>query len=114
MRIKRNWGILQLVLLLLLVGCDTQQKPTDGAQHASSEGDHKNGVHPGKALHDANCISCHDASAYADSGRKVKDFPALLTQVGRCNANLNPRLNDKEIVQVADYLNQTFYRYEKQ
>lgn len=70
-------------------------------------------AHPGKALHDSNCISCHDSAIYTRKDRKVSDFPMLLAQVKRCDANLRSRLPDEEIKQVADYLNQAYYQYDK-
>lgn len=70
-------------------------------------------AHPGKALHDANCISCHDSAVYTREDRKIGDFPKLLAQVRRCDANLGSRLFDEDIEQVADYLNQAYYRFEK-
>lgn len=70
-------------------------------------------AHPGKGLHDTNCISCHDSAAYTREDRKISDFPKLLAQVHRCDANLGSRLFDEELAQVADYLNKAYYKYEK-
>lgn len=123
-------GVFSGVLLTaLLAGCDFQKQQAEQVR----EGSNDNGtlltqssqvsggalnsapqavdidLHPGKALHDANCISCHDATKYQSVARRLSDFPALLTQVRRCNANLNPRLSDGELKQVADYLQQAFY-----
>lgn len=127
---KRFPVILQLVLLaMLLAGCDwlnqqtkhnTNASEISAAQAAStsnvavSSGEQDIDSHPGKALHDANCISCHDTGKYQSAALQVADFPALLAQVRRCDANLNPRLANDDLVQIADYLNQAFYRYDKQ
>ncbi|MEZ5536097.1 MAG: cytochrome c [Thiolinea sp.] len=70
-------------------------------------------VHPGKSLHASNCISCHDSGVYTREDRKINDFPKLLAQVRRCDANLGSRLFDEEIEQVADYLNQAYYKFGK-
>lgn len=122
MRANKILGILGWIVIVMIAaclsGCDFYKKATEQEQEVnqSSEqvvSEQKSGSHPGKMLHDTNCISCHDATKYEVTGRKVSDFPALLAQVKRCNANLNPGLADKEIAQVADYLNQNFYRYEK-
>lgn len=71
-------------------------------------------VPAGKALHDANCISCHDAKVYTRVERKVLDYTQLAAQVKRCDANLGSRLFDEDLAQITDYLNQTYYKYPKQ
>ncbi len=132
---KKILGISQwLLMAALLVGCDWQEQQTKQSQDDSeanksqiteavvnqspvqestvitSSKQPDLGAHPGKALHDANCISCHDTGAYQPKTRKINDFPALLAQVRRCDANLNPRLASDDIEQITDYLNQAFYR----
>lgn len=87
-------------------GADTKTKAVVKAQVSID-------LHPGKTLHDANCISCHDAAVYTREDRKIADFPKLVAQVKRCDANLGSRLFDEEIEQVADYLNQAYYKYAK-
>ena len=130
MGVRKLLGMFQVILLaVLLVGCDFRQQQTEQVQDRSgynetlvkqssqsldalADSDQQAvniDSHPGKALHDANCISCHDTGKYESSARQVNGFPALLAQVRRCNANLNPGLSDDEIKQVADYLNQAFY-----
>ena len=71
-------------------------------------------AHPGKVLHDANCISCHDAKVYTRVEHKVLDFNQLAAQVKRCDANLGSRLFDEDLAQITDYLNQAYYKYPKQ
>lgn len=69
-------------------------------------------AHPGAALHDdANCMSCHTDQPYNPS--VTTSFPKLLEKVGACNANLNVGMFDDEVAQVAEYLNQTYYKHEK-
>lgn len=70
-------------------------------------------AHPGKILHEANCISCHDAKVYTRPERKVLDYTQLAAQVRRCDANLGSRLFDEDLAQITDYLNQTYYHYTK-
>lgn len=70
-------------------------------------------AHPGKTLHDANCISCHDAKVYTRVEHKVLDFTQLTAQVKRCDANLGSRLFDEDLAQITDYLNQAYYKYPK-
>ncbi len=68
---------------------------------------------PGKGIHDANCISCHDTGVYTRADRKVKDFDQLTGQVHRCDANLGSRLSEEDIGKVIDYLNEAFYKFPK-
>lgn len=67
--------------------------------------------HPGKALHDANCISCHDSGVYTRADRSMKDFPMLAGQVRRCDANLGTRLFDEDMDNIAAYLNAAYYQF---
>lgn len=70
-------------------------------------------AHPGKILHEANCISCHDAKVYTRPERKVLDYTQLAAQVRRCDANLGSHLFDEDLAQITDYLNQAYYHYAK-
>lgn len=68
--------------------------------------------HPGKVLHDdANCMKCHAAKAY--NPEKSTSYPKLVAAVSFCNNNLNVGWFDDEIEEVADYLNQTYYKMPK-
>jgi mono/diheme cytochrome c family protein len=126
-----SWVSLSLVALLL-AGCggrdesaQAEQKTDEVAQAQADTAAAGEAVkaattsvadldaHPGKALHDANCISCHDSAVYSREDRKIGDFPKLLAQVRRCDANLGSRLFDEDIEQVADYLNQAYYKFEQ-
>lgn len=71
------------------------------------------GGHPGKAIHDANCISCHDSGVYTRADHKMTDFAMLSGQVRRCDANLGAKLSDDDIGKVIDYLNETYYKFPK-
>lgn len=105
-----------LLAVMLLAGCGgsergENQSSGSAAKKAATQVASNTDVHPGKALHDSNCISCHDATAYTREDRKIADFPQLLAQVKRCDANLGSRLFDEEIKQVVGYLNQAYYKY---
>jgi mono/diheme cytochrome c family protein len=73
----------------------------------------------GKALVDAHCISCH-ASSYGGDGSaiytrdfaKVKTSKGLVVQVRNCNTNLGLKWFDDEELNVAAYLNQTYYKFD--
>lgn len=67
----------------------------------------------GKAIHDANCISCHDSGVYTRVDHKMTDFKMLSAQVRRCDANLGAKLFDEDMDKIADYLNETYYKFPK-
>ena len=107
-------------VLLTACGDKTSTEPTTSqeagkAPSSSSTASKAVGLdaHPGKTLHDANCISCHDAKVYTRPERKVLDYTQLAAQVRRCDANLGSRLFDEDLAQITDYLNQAYYQYSK-
>lgn len=72
------------------------------------------GAHPGKTLHDANCISCHDSGVYTRADHKMQDFAMLSAQVRRCDANIGSQLLDEDMDKLTDYLNIAFYQFPKE
>lgn len=72
----------------------------------------------GKALVEKHCISCH-ASSYGGDGsaiytrdyRKVKTSKGLTAQVRNCNTMLGLKWFEDEELNVAKYLNQTYYKF---
>lgn len=77
-------------------------------------------VPAGKALHEKNCIACH-ASSYGGDGsaiytreyNKVKTSKGLVAQVRNCNTNLGLKWFEDEELNLAAYLNQTYYKFDK-
>ena len=68
--------------------------------------------HPGKVLHDdANCMKCHTSKPYDPV--KTDSWPKLVKTVQFCNDNLNTGMFEDEVEQLADYLNQTYYKHSK-
>lgn len=68
--------------------------------------------HPGKVFHDdANCLKCHTSKPYDPT--KSDSWPKLVKAVTFCNNNLNTGLFEDEVEQLADYLNQTYYKHPK-
>jgi mono/diheme cytochrome c family protein len=75
-------------------------------------------VAAGKALLEKNCISCH-ASSYGGDGSsiytreypKVKTSKGLVAQVRSCNTMLGLKWFDDDELNVAAYLNQTYYKF---
>ncbi len=74
----------------------------------------------GKAMLEKNCITCH-ASQYGGDGsgiytreyRKVKTPAGLIAQIRICNTNLGMKWFEDEELNVASYLNKTYYKFEK-
>ncbi len=74
----------------------------------------------GKALVEKNCISCH-ASSYGGDGSgiytreyaKVKTSKGLVAQIRNCNTMLGLKWFEDEELNVAAYLNQTYYKFDK-
>ena len=100
------------------VAADAAAKPMEQAVAPSSppkatETASAEGVHPGKAIHDANCISCHDTGVYTRADHKMTDLTMLAAQVRRCDANLGTKLFDEDIDKVTAYLNDTYYKFPK-
>ena len=77
-------------------------------------------IKAGKALVDAHCIDCH-ASKYGGDGsaiytreyNKVKTSKGLIAQVRNCNTMLGLKWFEDEEINVAAYLNQTYYKLER-
>jgi len=64
----------------------------------------------GESLHkEANCLSCHTANPYSTA--KTPNFERLVAAVSFCNTNLNTGWFDDEVLDVATYLNQKYYKY---
>lgn len=72
----------------------------------------------GKTLLEKNCVSCH-ASSYGGDGSgiytreyaKVKTSKGLVAQVRACNTNLDLKWFEEDELNVAAYLNQTYYKF---
>lgn len=75
----------------------------------------------GKALHDKSCIACH-ARMYGGDGTKmytrerrlVSNKQELLQRVATCNAMTKTGWRPEEEAAVAAWLNQQYYRFDKQ
>lgn len=74
----------------------------------------------GKSLHEKNCISCHASSLGGDGSaiytreyHKINTSKGLLAQVRNCNTMLALKWFEDEELNVAAYLNQTYYQFEK-
>lgn len=130
MNIKKTIMLWACVGLLGLTGCDasdTSQSAVKGSkgepvievvrtrEAATASNDSitlKGAALRGKTVHNANCISCHDAQVYQRNDRKVRNMRQLHKQVERCSANLAEPLSAEAIEEVSAYLNQAFYHFE--
>jgi mono/diheme cytochrome c family protein len=72
----------------------------------------------GKSLIEKNCISCHassfggDGSAiYTREFRKVSTSKGLVAQIRNCNTMLGLKWFEDEELNVAKYLNNTYYKF---
>lgn len=72
----------------------------------------------GKQLVEKNCVSCHASSfggdgsgIYTRDDRKVKSSKGLVAQVRNCNTMLGLKWFEDEELNVASYLNNTYYKF---
>jgi mono/diheme cytochrome c family protein len=75
---------------------------------------HAVNVEHGKALHDENCVSCHDTSVYTRPDRRIKSLDSLKTQVQRCEVSQALQWFDQDVDDVMAYLNTHFYKFDKE
>jgi len=64
-----------------------------------------------ETLYQQHCTSCHQAEVYTRGDRKVTSLEGLHRQVQRCELALNLKWFDDEIADMADYLDQHYYRF---
>jgi mono/diheme cytochrome c family protein len=72
----------------------------------------------GKAIVDQQCTGCHVArfggdgsKIYTRAERRVKSAASLAQQITTCNANLGNNLFPEDELNIAAYLNGTFYKF---
>lgn len=66
----------------------------------------------GKQLHEANCVRCHDSGVYTRADRRIQSLEALHAQVARCELTLDLQWFDEDRANVAEYLNDAFYKFQ--
>ncbi len=71
------------------------------------------GMSQGELLYTTHCVGCHTTEIHWRDKKLVKDWRALIAQVGRWQANGNLNWGEEEIVAVAHYLNGTFYHFQE-
>lgn len=68
-------------------------------------------IENGKALHNENCLRCHNESKYLREKRIVKNYQQLRERVSQCELMAELAWFDEEIDDVAAYLNDAFYHF---
>ena len=58
------------------------------------------------------CTRCHDSSVYTRPNRRIDSLTRLESQVRMCDANLETRMLDDEILAVVDFLNTQYYKFD--
>jgi len=66
----------------------------------------------GELLYSTHCVACHTTQVHWRQGKLARDWTSLTQQVRRWAANAGLGWSEEEIVDVARYLNATFYRFE--
>jgi len=94
--------VAQAVLpLLLVLSCGSVQ-----AQIAPGMS-----VTRGQVLYETHCIACHDAQVHWRDTKLATDWDSLKEQVRRWQLRAGQGWNEADIVDVARYLNNAFYRF---
>jgi len=65
----------------------------------------------GKALHNENCVRCHDESVYTRENKIVQNFQQLRARVVQCELMAELAWFDEEIDDVTAFLNDAFYHF---
>lgn len=89
-----------LLLMSLTLG-------TGSAQAALLPGD----AAKGKAVHDQQCVACHDNSVYTRANRRVKSPEALIGQVNGCVRQVGLKLDRDQINDLVKHLDESFYKF---
>jgi len=77
---------------------------TAGAAHAQSRGE---------LLYQTHCIECHTTQMHWRDKKQATNWASLKAQVSRWQATAMLGWSDADIVDVANHLNERFYRFDK-
>ncbi len=119
-RLIRTNSIVMLKTILKLIKVTVFSTAVLGLNVQADELFPKADINAGKALVEAHCIDCH-ASKYGGDGsaiytreyNKVKTSKGLIAQIRNCNTMLGLKWFEDEEVNVAAYLNKTYYKFER-
>jgi mono/diheme cytochrome c family protein len=65
----------------------------------------------GKALHDKQCVACHDNHVYTRPDRRVKSAEGLIGQVNGCVRQTGLKLDRDQVNDLVKYLDESFYKF---
>ena len=66
-----------------------------------------------KLFNESRCLECHGVELFTSKDRKVQNLSGLESMVRRCDANLSTNWFDDQILDVVEYLNKAYYKFEK-
>jgi mono/diheme cytochrome c family protein len=93
-----------LATALGLAVCACSAPPPGPAKTSSAD------AQRGQLLYDTACVECHSTQAHWRDKRLVRDWPGLVHQVTRWQAIAGQAWRREEVEDVAEYLNQRFYK----
>lgn len=70
-------------------------------------------VERGAALYHNHCRECHESQVHIRDRPKVHTAPELRQQVARWASEINKQWDRDEIEDVTDYLNATYYHFDR-
>jgi mono/diheme cytochrome c family protein len=65
----------------------------------------------GQLLYSTHCIECHTVRMHWRQQKKARDWPTLMAQVRRWQAEARLQWSEQDINDVARHLNDTIYRF---
>jgi mono/diheme cytochrome c family protein len=65
----------------------------------------------GKLLYSLHCIACHNEQVHWLANKKASDWPSLIAQVKLWQNISNLKWSEKDVDNVARYLNNVYYHY---
>ena len=66
-----------------------------------------------KLFNESRCLECHGVDLFTSKNRKITNLSGLESMVRRCDANLSTNWFDDQILDVVEYLNKAYYKFEK-
>jgi len=70
-------------------------------------------VEHGKKLYSERCGGCHDTKVHTRPNRIVHTYEDLVNRIRFCDTAAKANFSESDIFNVADYLNDTFYKFIK-
>lgn len=67
----------------------------------------------GKTLYDSKCNGCHDTKIHTRPNRIIHTYDDLVGRVKFCDNAAKSGFDDKQMMDVVDYLNDAFYKFVK-